>query len=372
MKTKVLATAMLFIALVINSQNGFKNFTKDLIVNTSKSEELTNENGTSLNPNSVYKIHLVTRGTGTKTGSEYLAWTHDNVWIIRVVNVRGTNSNHPLLFVENNTIKVKTNHPNNYTIKALVTELQSQTSHAVGNLFGASHQWQREVNNLFYTDGNVGIGTKSTQNGIFTVNGDSYSTLRLENDTANKESSIRFRSKSALGGVLHSDISLYATGPNQGYLGFKVPHNNTANEGFDMIINHAGQIGIGTTNTGNHKLAVEGSVGAREIKVEATGWSDFVFEKEYKLPTLLEVESHIKEKGHLKDIPSEKDVIKNGFFLGEMDSKLLQKIEELTLYTINQEKQLKTQNSKIEQLKKENNLLKSLLERVIELEKKIE
>ncbi|PWB21463.1 hypothetical protein DCO46_19825, partial [Flavobacterium sp. HTF] len=89
-----------------------------------------------------------------------------------------------------------------------------------------------------------------------------------------------------------------------------------------------GSVAIGTTTTGTHKLAVEGSIGAREIKVQATGWSDFVFKKDYKLPTLEEVENHINEKGHLENIPSEEEVLKNGINLGEMNSKLLQKIEE--------------------------------------------
>ena len=99
----------------------------------------------------------------------------------------------------------------------------------------------------------------------------------------------------------------------------------------------------------------------RNLLITLIGWSDFVFFKDYKLPTLKEVENHIKEKGHLKDIPSAKEVEKNGFFLGEMDAKLLQKIEELTLYTIQQQKEIKkekVQNKKqqkeIEELKKQN------------------
>lgn len=121
-----------------------------------------------------------------------------------------------------------------------------------------------------------------------------------------------------------------------------------------------GNIGIGTETMGNHKLAVEGSIGAREIKVESSGWSDFVFEKDYNLPTLFDVENHIKEKGHLKDIPSAKEVEKNGFFLGEMNAKLLQKIEELTLYTIEQEKKLVIQQKEIEELKEQNSEIKEL------------
>ncbi|MBP1221746.1 hypothetical protein [Flavobacterium sp. 1355] len=120
-----------------------------------------------------------------------------------------------------------------------------------------------------------------------------------------------------------------------------------------MILTANGSLGIGTTTTGSHKLAVEGSIGAREIKVQATGWSDFVFKKDYKLPTLEEVENHIKEKGHLENIPSEEEVLKNGINLGEMNSKLLQKIEELTLYLIEMKKENIIQNQEIDNLKKQ-------------------
>ncbi len=116
-----------------------------------------------------------------------------------------------------------------------------------------------------------------------------------------------------------------------------------------------GSVGIGTATTGSHKLAVEGSIGAREIKVTASGWSDFVFKKDYKLPTLEEVEEHINENGHLPEIPNEAEVKENGINLGEMNAKLLQKIEELTLYMIDLNKQ-------VQQLKVENEELKSKIE----------
>lgn len=133
----------------------------------------------------------------------------------------------------------------------------------------------------------------------------------------------------------------------------------------NIVLNPTGgNVGIGTTTTGSHKLAVEGSIGAREIKVQATGWSDFVFKKEYTLPTLEEVEKHITEKGHLQDIPSEEEVLKNGINLGEMDSKLLQKIEELTLYSINQ-------NKKIEQQAKEIEALRALVSRIEKIENEL-
>ncbi|WP_303315355.1 hypothetical protein Q4Q34_15445 [Flavivirga abyssicola] len=124
-------------------------------------------------------------------------------------------------------------------------------------------------------------------------------------------------------------------------------------------------VAIGRTNTiQDYILSVEGKIITQEIKVTLDEWSDFVFENNYNLPTLREVEQYIKNKGHLKGIPSAEEVKKDGFFLGKMDSKLLQKIEELTLYTIKQQKE-------IEVLKKENKTQQSLSLRLAKIEKLI-
>ncbi|MNF81810.1 hypothetical protein D3C84_641000 [compost metagenome] len=99
-----------------------------------------------------------------------------------------------------------------------------------------------------------------------------------------------------------------------------------------------------------------------------TGWPDYVFKKEYNLPTLEEVEKHIAVKGHLENIPSEEEVLKNGINLGDMNAKLLQKIEELTLYMI----EMKKEN---DEMKKQNNLIKAENELIknnqIDLDKQI-
>lgn len=108
-----------------------------------------------------------------------------------------------------------------------------------------------------------------------------------------------------------------------------------------MMVKADGSVGIGTTTTHGHKLAVNGSGLFTKVKVKAYGsWPDYVFQEGYALPSLSEVEQHIKTHQHLPGIPSRQEVKEQGIDLGEMDRKLLQKIEELMLYTIAQQKQI--------------------------------
>ena len=111
------------------------------------------------------------------------------------------------------------------------------------------------------------------------------------------------------------------------------------------INNHT--VGIGTTDTKGFKLGVKGKVAAEEVKVSLyNAWPDYVFQNDYNLPSLQQVEAYIRDNGHLKDIPSAKVVETSGLYLGEMNAKLLKKIEELTLYTIQQQKELEAQKQK--------------------------
>ena len=136
--------------------------------------------------------------------------------------------------------------------------------------------------------------------------------------------------------------------------------NGTSSDKEVMTLLANGNVGIGTPSP-DSKLAVNGVIHSKEVKVDLTGWPDYVFKENYTLPTLEEVEKHLKEEGHLINIPSAEEVEANGVQLGEMNKLLLEKIEELTLYTLQQQRQLLEQ-------KEEN---KKLEERLGDLEKQI-
>lgn len=109
----------------------------------------------------------------------------------------------------------------------------------------------------------------------------------------------------------------------------------------NSIWNASGNVGIGTTTPGTYKLAVEGTAAVRRLKVtQQSTWSDFVFQSDYQLPPLNEVENYINTNKHLSGIPSAVDVQKEGFDVGEMNKLLLQKVEELTLYMIEMKKEI--------------------------------
>jgi hypothetical protein len=113
-----------------------------------------------------------------------------------------------------------------------------------------------------------------------------------------------------------------------------------------MILKGDGNVGIGTANTAGHKLNVNGIIRANEVVVE-TGWADYVFENDYKLKDLKEVEHFISENKHLPDVPSAKSIQEKGAHVSELMTKMMAKIEELTLYTIQQQKEIEELKSKI-------------------------
>ena len=118
-----------------------------------------------------------------------------------------------------------------------------------------------------------------------------------------------------------------------------------ANAASNLSISTAGNVGIGLGKTlATNKLDVYGTIRCTELIVTST-WADFVFKDNYKLPSIDELEDFISKNKHLPGIPSEAEVKEKGVSVGSISSKLLQKIEELTLYVID--------------LKKENDSLKA-------------
>ena len=105
----------------------------------------------------------------------------------------------------------------------------------------------------------------------------------------------------------------------------------------------------------NYKLAVDGDVIANRVRVDkvSDGWPDYVFEPEYKMASLEELQKFINENGHLPGIPSAEDVESHGIDLGSMEAKLLEKIEELTLHLIHQNERIKSLEAENQSLKKE-------------------
>lgn len=109
------------------------------------------------------------------------------------------------------------------------------------------------------------------------------------------------------------------------------------------IWNSTGNVGIGTTHP-DQKLTVSGIIHSSEVIVDTNmPPPDYVFDKTYDLPTLTSVKTYIDKNHHLPQIPSAAEIVKNGQSVGEMNMLLLKKVEELTLYLIEKDKQLQQQ-----------------------------
>lgn len=137
----------------------------------------------------------------------------------------------------------------------------------------------------------------------------------------------------------------------------------TANQGVVLTVENDGSVGIGTT-TPKAKLAVNGNILAKEIKIKTDiNVPDYVFDPSYALPTLSSIEEYIKKNRHLPEIPSASEIQKDGVDLTAMNLALLKKVEELTLHLIAKEKE-------IDALKLSQSItLKSISDRLEELER---
>ncbi|WP_246236375.1 tail fiber protein [Flavobacterium ajazii] len=187
------------------------------------------------------------------------------------------------------------------------------------------------------SNGNVGIGT-STPEAKLHVKGDLQNNGNILLGHTGETNYISSREVDQVLGIRGSNFIKFST------------YNGDWKD--RMIINNIGNIGIGTTIP-DSKLTVAGNIHSQEVKVtmQAGTVPDYVFTKEYQLKSLDEVEAYIKQNSHLPEIPSAKEIEKNGLMLAEMNMSLLKKIEELTLYSIEQNKKIEAQSKEIETLK---------------------
>ena len=116
-----------------------------------------------------------------------------------------------------------------------------------------------------------------------------------------------------------------------------------------LIITPEGKVGIGKADPAD-ALEVNGRIHAKSVKVDLEGWADFVFAADYDLPSLTAIEAHIKKYGHLQGIPSEAEALAAGIDLGEMNTLLLQNVEELTLHLIAKDKEVKALEARLARL----------------------
>lgn len=212
--------------------------------------------------------------------------------------------------------------------------------------------WGGKNVNLAYNGGKVGIGT-TTPSETLDVEGNLIIGSSVNHrGTDGEGGKISFRRYSngaeafSMGITSHTSygdkITFYSPAGGAHYV--------FANANGELMrIGYYGEVGIGTNKIAGYKLSVGGAMRAGSILVSnPSGWADYVFADDYQLNSLEEVEEFIEKNNHLPNVPSETEVLENGFDLAEMDAILLQKIEELTLYMI--------------ALKKENEELRGLIE----------
>jgi hypothetical protein len=208
----------------------------------------------------------------------------------------------------------------------------------------ANAQWLTNGTTPYLSSGSkAGIGLASPTHAMHIRDG----SLMLDNNpSVNGNNGLIFRNYSSTTSTWGDwGIQYYNGGIN-----FWKPYGNSSGYSADFLLflKDNGNVGIGVGSPA-YKLDVCGTIRSKEVRVE-TGWCDYVFEPTYKLPSLNVVEAFISEYKHLPEIPSEKEIVAEGLKLGEMQALHMKKIEELTLYLIQLNKENEDLKKRVEKL----------------------
>ena len=241
---------------------------------------------------------------------------------------------------------------------------------AVGSSYGstlgaaAKHLLLNPPAYLFFYPGNVGINTNDPSHAKLEINGSIGAAVAMFGadkfgvtiEANNPEIGFNYfynagskTIKAGYGGVVGM-----SPGNGDVYIGNFSGNQSSADFGLIsgyqnvIVVKQTGNVGIGTSNP-TYKLAVNGTIRSKEVRVES-GWSDFVFEKKYKLPSLSSVEKYIKTYKHLPGILSAEVIQQKGLAIGEGEAKLMQKLEEMTLYMIEANKKISELTKRVHKL----------------------
>lgn len=239
-----------------------------------------------------------------------------------------------------------TDRPNFYFNKSIHTSTGEFSAYTGRNLSLQTGGTTRMT--ILRTNGNVGIGTTVPASKLESVSG--VNALPATSATTQTGSALRLR-----GG----DNAVLDFGLNSINTWIQATDKYDLSKKYNIQLNpNGGKVSIGTTVvdlTEGVMLTVKGAIHAKEVIIDLNDpLADYVFSPDYKLMPLQEVESFVKTNNHLPEIPSATEVKENGLSMGEMQNKLLQKIEELTLYVIELKKENQNQNAEIERLKEIN------------------
>lgn len=202
-------------------------------------------------------------------------------------------------------------------------------------------QWSTDSNGINYSSGNVGIGRSSVSDRTLLVYKQDLPYFGVENEHGSFDLGIAHDYGHFAVGARPGDavIKLHGYTLSRPYNGLFINMNVDDNDGnsFIKFVDSYKEI-MAIYN--NAIVKIDGKLLAKEIEVKTNVWADYVFKPGYKLMPLDELETFIEVNNHLPDIPTEAEVKENGINIAEMNAKLLQKVEELTLYIIEQQKQI--------------------------------